>query len=92
MDSKDIQKRFEEAFKLLTQPTTNREKFESIRKLIRGYNPKVDDALTKVSNALSDVEKLTQGEFIQLTVENLPENTEEEKKKKKSNSRVHPQL
>lgn len=84
MDSKDFQKRFEEAYKLLTQETTNREKFESVRELIKGFNPKVDLALEKVSSALSDVEKLEKGELIELGAENLPENTEEEKKKKKA--------
>ncbi len=84
MDSKDIQKRFEEAFKLLTQETTNREKFESIRVLIKGYNPKIDSAFTRVSSALSNVEKLQKREFIELGAENLPENTEEEKKRKKA--------
>lgn len=84
MNSKDFQKRFEEAYKLLTQETTNREKFESIRVLIKGYNPKIDSALAKVSNVLSDVEKLQKREYIELGAENLPENTEDEKKRKKA--------
>lgn len=84
MDSKDFQKSFEEAYKLLAQKTTNREKFESIRTLIKGVNPKLDEVLEKASRALSDVEKLQKGEVIDLTIENLPENSEEEKKRKKA--------
>lgn len=84
MDSGDFQKRFEEAYKLLNQETTNREKFESVRILIKGFNPKVDAALEKVSGALSDVEKLEKGDYIELSVEKLPEATEEEKKRKKA--------
>lgn len=84
MDSKDFQKRFEEAYKLLSQETTSREKFESVRTLIKGFNPKLDEALGKVSSALSDVEKLQKGEIIELSAEHLPENSEEEKKRKKA--------
>jgi hypothetical protein len=83
MDSKDLQNRIEEAYKLLTQPTTNRVKFESIRTLIKGVNPKIDEALKNVSRALSDFSKLEKGKVIELTAEYLPENTEEEKKRKK---------
>src|SRR3989344_226148 len=84
MDSQDFQKRFQEAYKLLTEETTNQEKFESVRVLVKGFNPKIDNALVKVSKALSDIEKLQQGEYVELGVENLPENTEEEKKRKKA--------
>ena len=84
MEAKDFQKRAEVAFKLLTQESTNREKFDSIRKLIKGYNPKVDNALEKVSTALASVEKFDEGEYIELGAQALPENTEEEKKRKKA--------
>ena len=83
MDSADFQKRFEKAHKLLTEQTTSREKFESVRTLIKEFNPKIDAALEKVSSALSDVEKLEKGEYIELAAEKLPENTEEEKERKK---------
>ncbi|MBI2621171.1 MAG: hypothetical protein HYW63_00805 [Candidatus Levybacteria bacterium] len=83
MDSGDFQRRFEQAHKLLTQETTNREKFEGVRTLIKGYNPKVDSALEKVSGALSDLEKLKEGEIIELSAQHLPENSEEEKERKK---------
>lgn len=83
MDSRDFQKRFEEAYKLLTQETTNRGKFESVQALIKGFNPRIDSALEKTSNSLSDVEKIQKGEIIELAAEKLPENSEEEKERKK---------
>ncbi|MBI4096804.1 MAG: hypothetical protein HY428_00100 [Candidatus Levybacteria bacterium] len=84
MDRKDVQSRTRAAYKLLLEETTTREKFESIRTLIKGINPQVDKALTQTSQAFADYEKLHKGEIIELTVEKLPEVTEEEKKRKKA--------
>lgn len=72
------------AYTLLTEETTTREKFESIRILIKGINPSIDKSLTKISQALSGYEKLQKGEIIELTAENLPERTEAEKERKKT--------
>lgn len=71
------------ALKLLQEDSTTKEKFESIQKLLMGVNPRLDQTLIKVSKAWGDLEKIEEGEIIELSAENLPENTEEEKKRKK---------
>ena len=83
MDLKDTKLRIETAYKLLTSETTSKEKFESIRTLIKGLNPRLDTLLENTSKILSDIQKLQKGDIIILTAGQLPENTEEEKKRKK---------
>lgn len=83
MDSKDYQEKIKEAYTLLAENSTTLEKFESIRFLIKGINPRIDKVLDKCSKALSDYEKLEGGKVIELTIENLPRNTEKEKQRKK---------
>lgn len=84
MDSQDAKKRIEEAYKLLAHETTTREKFESIRTLIKGLSPKLDVLLESTSNALSEFEKFHKGDIIVLSAESLPENSPEEKKRKQT--------
>lgn len=80
----DIKGKFDASYKLLMEDTTSREKFESIRKLIQGFHPRIDKQLTVVSKALSTYYKLQTGDVIQLTAESLPETTEEDKKRKRA--------
>jgi len=82
MNPKDTKKRIEEAYKLLAHETTSREKFESIRTLIKGLSPKIDMLLESTSKALSNIQKLQKGDIIVLSAESLPENSPEEKKRK----------
>lgn len=84
MSQEETRNKLLAAFDLLTQGTTTREKFESLRTLIYGINPKIDDILGKLSKVHSDLSKLEQGEIIELTVENLPAGNEREKKRKKA--------
>lgn len=71
------------AYKLLQEDSTTKEKFESITTLLKGINPKIDQALARVSKAGGDLEKIEKGEVIELTLENIPAESEEEKKRKK---------
>ncbi len=80
----DIKRRIEAAYTLLQQETTTREKFESVRTLIKGINPQLDKQLTNVSRALSDMENLQKGQVIELSAEHLPEPTEEDKRRKRA--------
>lgn len=80
----EIRKRIEAAHTLLTQPTTTRQKFESVRTLLSGINPTIDQWLTVCSQTLSEFENLQKGQVVELTVEHLPEQTEEDKKRKKA--------
>lgn len=84
MDLQDTKKRIEEAYKLLAKESTSLEKFESIRTLIKGLNPRLDALLENTSKALSNIEKLKKGDIIVLSAESLPENSPEEKKRKQT--------
>lgn len=83
MESKDYQEKIKKAYALLAENSTSLEKFESIRSLIKGINPKIDELLDKCSKILSDYKKLQEGKVVELTVENLPQGTEKEKQRKK---------
>ena len=72
------------AYDLLQGDLTTIQKFESVRTLIRGINPKIDDILEKLSKARSDLSKIQQGELIELSLENLPEKSEKDKKRKRA--------
>lgn len=72
------------ANRLLNNETTSREKFEHIRTLIKGLNPKLDKTLENCSKALSKIEDLKEGDILELSAENLAENTEKEKRRKKA--------
>lgn len=84
MERKDLRDKMQAAHKLLLEETTTREKFVSIRTLIKGINPTIDKTLTQTSQALADYEKFHKGEIIELSIEKLPEQTEEQKKRKKA--------
>ncbi len=84
MDSREIRKRFDAAYKLLTQQTTSKEKFEEITILISGVDQRIDRVLASCSKALDALDKLQQSAIIELVGENLPEQTEEDKKRKKA--------
>jgi len=82
MNTKDAREKIEAALELLKKDSTNRDKFENIRTLIEGVNPKVDKALATASKALSDYERFKKGD-IKLFIENVPVGSREDKKKKK---------
>lgn len=77
-------RRFLAAYKLLSENSTTLDRFESVRDLLYGFNPKVDKILNSCSETLSKIEKLQKGEVIALTTEGLPENSEEEKRRKRT--------
>lgn len=83
MNPQDTKKRILAAYDLLRETSTTREKFESLRTLIKGINSKTDTLLASLSKVYSDYKKLEQGDVIDLTLENLPQETEEDKKRKK---------
>lgn len=78
-----FQQKAEAAHSLLTGGTTTREKFESVRTLLKGYHPRMDRILDDCSRHLARYEKVHKGEVIELSAEHLPEHTEEDKKKKR---------
>lgn len=84
MDQKDSKRRIDAALVLLSETSTSKEKFNSIKDLLKGFNPKIDKLLHLTSEQLDTLEKLGEGAVIDLTLENLPEQTEEQKKRKKA--------
>jgi hypothetical protein len=59
-------------------------KFEKVRTLIKGINPKVDIALAEAAGVISKLKKIQKGEVITLAAEGLPEDTPQKKKRKKA--------
>lgn len=78
MDAADAKNRFLAASELLRGDAITIDKLHSIRDLIRGINPRVDELLNNCLSAVSKNQKLEKSEVIELSQENLPENTEEE--------------
>lgn len=79
-----VRKNIESALELLDENSTTFDKFESIRTLLKGLNPKIDSALSTCSKQLKHIENLQEGNVIDLTAENLPEQTPEQKKREKA--------
>ncbi|MCL5435411.1 MAG: hypothetical protein M1405_03410 [Patescibacteria group bacterium] len=71
------------ANKLLLEETTTVEKIESVKQLLKNINPKIDKTLDLLTKSFSNLEKIHNLEIIELTAENLPQETEEQKKRKK---------
>lgn len=71
------------ALDLLMEETTTLSKFEKIRTLISGVNPKIDKALSEISSIIKSLQKIENIEVIDLTVQALPEKTDKDRKRKK---------
>ncbi|GEM_PF-2531928 len=85
METNTIQKRLKAALNLLSNPELfSHSNFESIRTLVKGIDPKIDRALDSLTHSLSHLEKIHEGDVINLAAEALPEETEEQKKRKKA--------
>ena len=84
IEAKEVLGRLEAAQELVSDDTTTRAKFEAVRKLVKGINPRVDKTLGEVNRAMKVVGQIQEGEVIDLTAENWPERTKEEKKRKKA--------
>lgn len=84
MTSKEFRQTAEAAAKLFQEESTSFDKIESAFILLKGIDPKIDKLIDASSKELGKLRKLQQGEFIELSAEGLPENTEEEKKRKKA--------
>ena len=72
------------AWRLLTEETTSFGKFEKVRTLVKGLNPRVDKTLAEAGKIISKLKKIQKGEVITLAAENLGEDTPQKKKRKKA--------
>ncbi len=83
MHYNEVKKRIDAAYSLLRETSTTKEKFESIRTLLHGINPKIDEKLTLCSKELTKIDQIKKGAVIELIADNIPENTEEQKRRKR---------
>ena len=84
MEYSDAKKRLEAAHALFLGSSTSKEKLSSVRALVQGAHPSIDEKLKKCDDAFSYLEKFGNVELIELSADHLPENTEDEKKRKKA--------
>lgn len=80
---KETRKRLIAAYKLLEGDTISRKQFEALRKLVKGVNSDLDEALEKCSKALKKLELVSKKKIIPLSMKAIPEKTEKQKKRKK---------
>ncbi|HSW98120.1 MAG TPA: hypothetical protein VLF89_09920 [Candidatus Saccharimonadales bacterium] len=80
----DAHKKLNAAFELLQGPALSYSTFHNVHILIKGLHPDIDKKLESCSKALIFIEKLQEGDVINLAAENLPEESEKEKKRKKA--------
>ena len=83
MSPEDIKRRTQAAMILLSESSTTLEKIHSVMGMLKGINKKLDTALLLVEKQALSLDLVTQGAYIELAVEHLPEETEEQKKRKK---------
>lgn len=84
MDYAESKRRLDAAYALISAPSTSKAKIEALIKLLKGINPVLDQKLGQVVKELTHLEKIQQGEVIELIADGLPENTEEDKRRKKA--------
>lgn len=80
---KNQKEKIDAALQLLLEETTTFAKFEKIRILIKGINPKIDKTLASCSDIVKKLKKIQKSEILELSIGALPEHTEEQKKRKK---------
>lgn len=83
ISGKEMRKRLQAAQILLLEPSTTREKFSAMCRMMSGIDSRIDAHLFALERHLSMWDKVSSGDVIGLSAEHLPENTEEEKKRKK---------
>ena len=84
VDYRDVERRIKAAQALLSESTTSLEKLRSIKTILAGINPRIDNALTECDKQLLTIERGAEGEVVDLAVDALPEDTDERKNKKKA--------
>ncbi len=82
--SSDTHEKMMAVYELLQGKTISVSTFEHIRTLLKGLHPKIDEKLEIVSLAFDKLQKIQNADVITLTVEGLPEDTDEKKKRKKA--------
>lgn len=79
----DHPKRLSAALKILDVNTASLEKIESLGTLLKDFDPKLNQIISRSKKIISDIKKIQSGDLIELGIENLPARDEKEKKRKK---------
>lgn len=79
----DTQQKAKAALQLLLDDTTTFTKFENIKTLLLGINPKIDKLLMSCSNVIKELKNIQEGDVVELSSRNLPEHTPEQKERKR---------
>lgn len=82
--SQDLHKKLISAFDLVSGTSISVAAFESVRELVKGFHPGLDEKLEVCSKALDTLQKIENFDVISLSVEHLPEESEKQKKRKKA--------
>src|SRR5260221_10013633 len=72
------------AYSLLQGATLSVDTFEHVHTLLKGLHPTLDKRLGECSKALDKFQKIQAGDIITLSVEAIPEDSEDKKKRKKA--------
>lgn len=83
MKYQDALNRLQAAQAFFSETQLSREKFDALRKLLKGTHPSIDSAFSQVAREWDKIIRIEQGDVIELVAHELPDHTEEEKKRKK---------
>lgn len=83
MNYQNALERVQAAQLILSDTSITKAKFEALRKLLKGLNPKLDTALTSCSTHWNKLLAAERSDVVELVVGELPELTPEQKKRKK---------
>lgn len=81
--SQDTHKKMLSAYNLLAQDAISLSSFGHISTLLKGIHPDIDEKLAICEKAVSNLQKVLDGDMVTLSVEHLPEKDEKQKKRKK---------
>ena len=82
MSPAEIKQKLSAAEKIFSESTTTLDKLKSAGVMLRGINPALDAKLVEYEKHLSLLENASEGAYVELSAEALPEDTEEKKKRK----------
>lgn len=84
MNYQEAHKKIRAARALILEEGSSTQTLKSLFVLLHGAHPDIDTVLVRAGKALETFEKAYGGQIVELTAENLPENTEEQKKRKRA--------
>ena len=84
MDASSLREKIDSAIRLLSEESTTLAKVERVLTLMHGVDSRIDKRLADINRALGTLKNVSEGDVVELTLENLPEETERDKKRKRA--------